>query len=93
MDDGVSQGSEDLLYEPPVAPNAIALNDEGIMVDSEFSVKKDKYEIEMAAYLKGRKLRTYKRKNGQGLCIKRYCCNVWTCCFFSGREEGCYHAA
>ena len=87
MDDGVAQGLEDLLQRP-VAPVAMLSNIEGVLVDSAFTVKHDKYEINLTSLKKGCKRRDCKQKDGWGVCLKSNCCDLQTSDFLSGGKRG-----
>ena len=51
MDDGVAEGFENLLYEWPVGP-AMECCKESVKITAEYIAKQNKYDVEMAAYLK-----------------------------------------
>ena len=58
-----------MLYERPVpVPVANISDTEGVMVDSAFIAKQDVYEVDLAAWKKGRKMSDYE-KNMDGLCV------------------------
>ena len=67
MDDGVAKGFEDLLYERPEAPASISATATS-REETAYKVKLEKYEVELTAYSRAKKLRNYKR-DMDGVCV------------------------